>query len=68
MTSAATETLVLRTNLADAPQVKAMKDGRVTSGVVKLDYCGPKQAHGGFKNMIRRNAYDAGEMCAKSSA
>ncbi len=62
MNPTATEALVLRTNLADAPQVKAMKDGRVTSSVVKLNYCGPKQAHDGFKDMIRRNAYDAGEL------
>ena len=56
------EVPTLRTNLADAPVVAAMKDGRVTSNLVKLDFCGPKQAHDGFKAMIREGAYDAGEM------
>jgi 4,5-dihydroxyphthalate decarboxylase len=40
----------------------AMKDGRVASSVVKLEYCGPKTAHDGFKGMIRENAFDAGEL------
>ncbi len=35
----------LKTNLADYPVTMAMKDGRVTSGLVTLDYCGPKTAH-----------------------
>jgi len=40
----------------------AMKDGRVTSSRVTLDYCGPKTAHDGFKAMLRGNAFDAGEL------
>ena len=52
----------LKTNLADYPVTMAMKDGRVTSGLVTLDYCGPKTAHDGFKAMIRENAFDAGEL------
>lgn len=52
----------LKTNLADYPVTMAMKDGRVTSSVVKLDYCGPKVANEGFKAMIRQNAFDAGEL------
>ncbi len=55
-------TLTLRTNLADAPVTVGMKDGRVTSELVTLDFCGPKQAHNGFKAMIRENAFDAGEL------
>jgi 4,5-dihydroxyphthalate decarboxylase len=54
--------LTLRTNLADAPVTAGMKDGRVTSEVVKLDFLGPKQAHDGFKPMIREHAFDAGEL------
>jgi 4,5-dihydroxyphthalate decarboxylase len=54
--------LTLRTNLADYPVTLAMKDGRVTSPLVKLDYCGPKVAHDGFKAMIRENGFDAGEL------
>ena len=52
----------LKTNLADYPATMAMKDGRVTSSLVKLDYCGPKTAHDGFKAMLRENAFDAGEL------
>jgi 4,5-dihydroxyphthalate decarboxylase len=52
----------LKTNLADAPVTLAMKDGRVTSSLVTLDYCGPKTAHEGFKPMIREHAFDAGEL------
>jgi 4,5-dihydroxyphthalate decarboxylase len=52
----------LRTNLADYPQTLAMKDGRVSSEIVKLDFCGPEQAHNGFKAMLRENAFDAGEL------
>ena len=52
----------LKTNLADAPAVAAMKDGRVASDLVTLDFCGPKLAHDGFKKMIRENGFDAGEL------
>ncbi len=53
---------VLKTNLADYPVTQAMKDGRVTSDIVTLDFCGPEQAHNGFKAMIRESAYDCGEL------
>ena len=52
----------LRTNLADYPITMAMKDGRVRSSLVHLDFCGPKAAHDGFKPMIREGAFDAGEL------
>lgn len=54
--------LTLRTNLADYPVTKAMKDGRVKSDLVTLDYCGPAPAHNGFKAMVRENKFDAGEL------
>ncbi|AZP72703.1 phosphate ABC transporter substrate-binding protein [Pseudomonas poae] len=54
--------LTLRTNLADYPVTKAMKDGRVKSDLVTLDYCGPTPAHNGFKAMVRENKFDAGEL------
>ncbi|WP_420224310.1 phosphate ABC transporter substrate-binding protein [Pigmentiphaga litoralis] len=60
--SADTRVLTLRTNLADSPVVAAMKDGRVSSGQVQLDFRGPKTAHDGFKPMIRNNDFDAGEL------
>jgi len=52
----------LRTNLADYAVTKAMKDGRVRSDLVTLDYCGPTPAHNGFKAMVRENQFDAGEL------
>ena len=52
----------LKTNLADYPVTMAMKEGRVTSDRVTLDFCGPKVANKAFKAMVRENAYDAGEL------
>jgi len=62
MSSSSPTITSLRTNLADYPVTMAMKDGRVTSSLVHLDFCGPKTAHGGFKPMIRENVFDAGEL------
>jgi 4,5-dihydroxyphthalate decarboxylase len=39
-----------------------MKDGRVSSDIVNLDFCGPTPAHNGFKAMVRENRFDAGEL------
>ena len=52
----------LRTNMADYPVTMGMKERRVTSNIVTLDFCGPKQAHDGFKGMLRQGAFDAGEL------
>lgn len=54
--------VTLKTNLADYPVTVAMKDGRVSSNLVKLDCCGPKVANNGFKAMVRENQYEAGEL------
>jgi 4,5-dihydroxyphthalate decarboxylase len=54
--------VTLRTNLADSPVSLGMKDGRLTSELIKFDFCGPKTAHDGFKAMLRENAFDAGEL------
>lgn len=54
--------LRLRTNIADYPATLAMKDGRVRSDIVELDFCGPKTAHQGFKAMLREQAFEVGEM------
>ena len=45
-TTTATELPTLRTNLAEYAVTKAMRDGRVKSDLVKLDFCGPTPAHG----------------------
>jgi 4,5-dihydroxyphthalate decarboxylase len=52
----------LRVNLAEYAVTKALRDGRVSSSLVKLDFCGPTPAHNGFKAMVRENAFDAGEL------
>jgi 4,5-dihydroxyphthalate decarboxylase len=62
MTDTSTAVTTLRTNLADNAVTRAMKDGRVTSDIVTLDFCGPELAHNGFKAMVRENAFDAGEL------
>lgn len=62
MTDLAADVLTLRTNLAPTPQTQAIHDGRVSSDIVKLDCCGPTPAQNGFKDMVRRNLYEAGEL------
>ncbi|WP_395327855.1 phosphate ABC transporter substrate-binding protein [Novosphingobium sp. BL-8H] len=57
-----TDVLTLRANVQDYPQTKALKDGRVSSDIVSLDFCGPEKAHNGFKAMLRENAFDCGEL------
>ncbi|MDY0746052.1 phosphate ABC transporter substrate-binding protein [Paucibacter sp. R3-3] len=54
--------LTLRINLDDYAVSAALKDGRVTSDLVKLEFVGPKPANKGFKPMVREDAYDAGEL------
>lgn len=54
--------VTLKTNLADYPVTVAMKDGRVSSNLVKLDCCGPSVANKAFKAMVRENQYEAGEL------
>lgn len=54
--------LALRTNIADYPVTRALKDGTVTSSLVELAFCGPRTAHDGFKAMLREGAFDVGEM------
>lgn len=62
MTLTTTAVPTLRTNLATYPVTTAMKDGRVESDLVRLDFCGPTPAHNGFKPMVREDAFDAGEL------
>ena len=54
--------VTLKTNLADYPVTVAMKDGRVSSNLVKLECCGPAVANKAFKAMVRENQYEAGEL------
>lgn len=54
--------VTLKTNLADSPLAAALKAGKVSSPIVKFDFCGPPVAHDGFKGMVRDLAFDAGEL------
>jgi 4,5-dihydroxyphthalate decarboxylase len=54
--------VTLKTNLADYPVTMALKQGKISSPVVSLDFCGPPVAHEGFKGMVRDNKFDAGEL------
>lgn len=54
--------LVVRTNLANYPVTHGIRSGQVTSPILHLDCCGPTSAHDGFKDMVRGNTYQAGEL------
>ena len=41
---------------------KALKSGAIKSDLVTFDFCGPKVANQGFKQMVRERAFDAGEL------
>jgi len=62
MTFPSTGKVVLRTNLADHPVTKALKDGSIRSDLVEFDFAGPKVANQGFKPMVREGAFVAGEL------
>ena len=59
---ATTVCTTLPTNLAEYPSTLALRQGRITSELVNLDFIGPKSASSGFKDMIRNNKYLAGEL------
>ena len=54
--------VTLKTNLADSALSAALKAGRVSSPIVRFDFCGPPVASNGFKAMVRDGAFDAGEL------
>lgn len=62
MTTTLTGAPTLRTNLSEYAVTRAMRDGRVKSDLVTLDFCGPTPAHNGFKAMVRESKFDAGEL------
>jgi 4,5-dihydroxyphthalate decarboxylase len=66
MQLATTGPVTLRTNLTEYPVTLGITEGRVNSPLVILDLCGPKTAHNGFKDMLQRNLYDAGELAIVS--
>lgn len=52
----------LRANLADYAVTSALKEGRVASPLVSLDFCGPEKARNGFRAMLNEGAFDVGEL------
>jgi 4,5-dihydroxyphthalate decarboxylase len=54
--------VVLRTNFGEYPDNAELKNGVVTSDLVDLQFNGPTQAHRSFKDMVRGDTYDAGEL------
>ena len=62
MTTTLTGAPTLRTNLSEYAVTRAMREGRVKSDLVTLDFCGPTPAHNGFKAMVRESKFDAGEL------
>jgi 4,5-dihydroxyphthalate decarboxylase len=54
--------VVLRTNFGEYPDNAELKNGVVTSDLVDLQFNGPAQAHRSFKDMVRGDTYDAGEL------
>jgi 4,5-dihydroxyphthalate decarboxylase len=62
MRSLAATPVKLRTNLAEYPVTAALRQGRVHSPVVELDFCGPRTANKGFKAMLGAGQFDAGEL------
>lgn len=58
----ASGTITLRTNLADSALSAALKQGNVSSPLVRFDFCGPPTASNGFKACVRDRAFDAGEL------
>lgn len=58
----ATGPLNLLANIAQYPSTAALRAGQVPSDLVRLEMAGPKLAHEGFQDMLRRGRYDVSEM------
>ena len=54
--------VTLKTNLADSALSAALQQGKVSSPLVRFDFCGPPTASNGFKACVRDRAFDAGEL------
>lgn len=54
--------LTLRANITPYKSTEALLQGGIASELVTLEFAGLKNAHSGFKDMLRRNAYDVSEM------
>src|SRR5579862_6821901 len=56
------EALLLSTLLATYPNTSALKDGSVNSPLVHFDFADVKTANKAFKNLVRDQKYDLGEL------
>jgi 4,5-dihydroxyphthalate decarboxylase len=52
----------LKTLLGNYPVTQALKDGRVTSSLVQLDYADVTPPHAGFKRVVRDLEFDVAEI------
>lgn len=52
----------LKTHLADRPNTRALVTGAITSSLVGLDICGPKEISSAFKPLVREAAFEASEL------
>jgi len=54
--------VTLSANITPYETTRALMDGEIGSDLVTFEFAGLKNAHGGFKAMLRRNEYDISEM------
>lgn len=52
----------LAANITLYEPTRALMNGEIVSDLVSFDFAGLKNAHGGFKDMLRRNKFDISEM------
>lgn len=58
----ASGSLTLSANITEYPTTHALMAGEIASDLVRFDFAGLKNAHSGFKDMLRRNKFDISEM------
>ncbi len=58
----ATGPVTLAANITDFPPTHALLAGEIQSDLVGLEFAGLKNAHAGFKDMLRRMRFDISEM------
>ncbi|MCD1636893.1 phosphate ABC transporter substrate-binding protein [Martelella mediterranea] len=54
--------VTLSANITEFPTTRALMAGEIASDLVTFDFAGLKNAHAGFKDMLRRGKYDISEM------
>ena len=54
--------VTLFANITEFPPTRALMEGKVASDLVSFGMAGLKNAHTGFKDMLRRNKFDISEM------